>query len=129
MSDESDIPEAEKIELTFKEVEVIKLNFNAGDTVAMVIKSDDIDGRTIQTIKENMIKNFPGVKILIFGIGLNDSINFTSFSENKEVSSCATGQFCVDCNCGKKSRFEAISEEEMAKTLTETDTNGENNES
>lgn len=94
--------EIQKIELTFKEVELTKLSLNKGDLLAVTIRSDDMDGATIEALKSGLAQTFPGVKVMIFGIGLNDDIRFAAISENKEVNSCATGQFCVDCNCGKK---------------------------
>lgn len=92
----------QQVEITFKDVELTKLDLKPGDKLAMVVKSDDLDGLTIQSLKEKMGEAFPGVRVLIFGIGLDDSVNFSVISENKENSSCTNAQFCVDCNCGKK---------------------------
>lgn len=96
----------EPIELTFKELELTKLNLNKGDTLAVTVKSDNMDGAAIQSLKSGLAQAFPGVKVMIFGIGLKDDIRFAAISENKEISSCATGNFCVDCKCGKKEQYE-----------------------
>lgn len=95
-----------KVEITFKDVELTKLDLKPGDTLAMTIKSDDIDEYTVNSLRESMGKAFPGIRVLLFGVGLNDEVKFTAISEIKENSSCATGQFCVDCNCGKKEQYE-----------------------
>lgn len=104
--------ESQKIEITFKEVELTKLDLKPGDTLAMTIKSDDIDEHTVNSLKQNMGAAFPRVNVLIFGIGLDNELNFTVISENKEISSCSTTQYCVNCNCGKKELKEQGEENE-----------------
>lgn len=94
--------EAQKIEITIKDVELVKLNLNPGEILAMIVKSDDMDGQTIGALKSQLSKVFPDNKVLIFGIGLGDSLSFGVISENKELSSCATSSYCVDC--GKKEK-------------------------
>lgn len=105
MSEENKTKSIE-IELKFKAIEMTVINLKPGDTLAVTIKSDDMDGVTINALKENFQKQFPNNKILLFGLGLNDSLEFTALSEgkleNKENSGCNTANFCVDCNCGKK---------------------------
>lgn len=98
-----------EIEIKFKDVELTKLDVKPGETLAVTIKSDDIDGATINEIKKNLSLAFPGVRVLIFGISLADDVKFTAvteLSENKENNSCANSQFCVDCSCGKKEQYE-----------------------
>lgn len=98
-----------QIEVVIKEVEATILDVKPGQTLAITVKSNDIDEFTINSLRQNLNKAFPGVRVLLFGIGLDDDIRFTAISEikpDKEISSCATGQFCVDCNCGKKEQYE-----------------------
>ena len=97
---------SEPIELTFKELELTKLNLSVGDTLAVTVKSDDMDGVSIETIKSGLSKAFPGIRVMIFGIGLKDDIRFAAISENKEISSCGTEDYCIECTCGKKEQYE-----------------------
>lgn len=98
------------IELTFKAIELTKIDLQPGDTLAVTVKSDDMDGDSIQGLKAGLQAQFPNNKILIFGIGLNDSLNFTALSEgkleNKENKACSPASYCVDCSCGKKEAHE-----------------------
>lgn len=104
--------ETQKIELTFKDIELTKIDVKPGETLAVTVKSDDMDGSTISSLRKELGKAFPGVRVLIFGVGLNDDVKFTAVAEIKEakvdteISSCATGSYCVDCNCGKKEQHE-----------------------
>jgi hypothetical protein len=94
-----------RIEVTLKDVEVQKLNVQPGDTLAVTIKSDDVDANTVESLKQGLEQVFPGVRILIFGMGLHDELRFNVISQNKENSSCANSQFCADCTCGKKEQI------------------------
>jgi len=98
------------IELTFKEVELTKLTIQPGQTLAVTVKSDDIDATIVNLLRKKLGEAFPGVRVLLFGLGLNDEIKFTAVSEvkeeNKEISACSPASFCVDCNCGKKDQIE-----------------------
>jgi hypothetical protein len=98
------------IELSFKAIELTKLNLQPGDTLAITVKSDDMNGDSINALKKGMEQNFPNNKILIFGLGLNDSLQFTALSEGKleisENKGCNSANYCVDCNCGKKESYE-----------------------
>lgn len=101
-----------KVELTFKDVELTKLDLQPGQTLAVTVKSDDIDAITLNALRKNLGEAFPGVRVLLFGVGLNDDIKFTAVSEikqNTQISSCAIGSYCVDCSCGKKEQFEGES--------------------
>jgi hypothetical protein len=94
------------IRIHLKDVEVQKLNLQPGDTLAVTIKSDDVDADILNGLREAFRQAMPGVKVLLFGVGLHDELKFSVLSENKENNSCATGQFCADCSCGKKEQFE-----------------------
>ena len=95
----------ESIELRFRELELTKLNLNKGDTLAVTVKSDDMAGETIDALKRGLAEAFPGVRVMIFGIGLKDEIRFAAISENKELSSCGTEEYCIECSCGKKEQI------------------------
>lgn len=91
------------------EVQAAKINLNPGDILAVTIKAPDLTENEVNTLRINLQKNWPNNKVLIFGIGEDDSITFSKISadrENKELSSCNTGNFCADCSCGKKEQYE-----------------------
>ena len=99
-------------QLNITEMQVARLNLTPGEILAVVIKTDDVSEELVGSVKANIQKLFPGNRVLIFGIGLGDSIQFSKIGvekeilANKELSSCNTGNFCADCNCGKKEQFE-----------------------
>lgn len=97
---------SEPLNVTISAVEAVKLDLSPGDTLAVTIKSDDVNRDTLDMLKEGLQNLFPDNRILIFGFGLNDEMRFNVISENKQISSCATGSYCVDCNCGKKEQYE-----------------------
>jgi len=88
------------------EMQVAKLNLSQDDILAVAVKSDSVDEKLVESLRANLQKVFPQNKVLIFGIGPQDSIHFSKISQNKEISSCNTGTFCADCNCGKKEQYE-----------------------
>lgn len=94
------------VELTIAAADAIKLDLAPGDTLAITIKSDDLDEYLIGHLKKQFTEFFPGVRVLIMGVGSNDEVKYSVISENKENSACGTSNFCADCNCGKKEQYE-----------------------
>lgn len=92
------------MEITLKEVEAVRLNLQPGDTLAITIKSDDLDEETIGSLRDNLKEALPGIKVALFGIGLDGDIKFSVIKE--ESIGCGTQSYCIDCNCGKKEMSE-----------------------
>ncbi len=90
----------------FTEVQIAKLNLGPGEVLAVTIKTDWADESAIQSIKTGLKKVFPDNEVLIFGVGLDDKVEFSTIKQNSEISSCSSGSYCLDCNCGKKQEIE-----------------------
>lgn len=85
-------------DIKINEIEVTKLNLQPGDTLAVTIKSDDLDEHILNHLKAQFKIAFPDNRVLLFGLGSKDDIKFTAISEaTPQVAS-----YCVDCDCGKK---------------------------
>jgi hypothetical protein len=92
-------------EITLKEIEVVKLNLQPGETLVVKIKSDEIDESFMEFFKKSLKPHFPNNEVLIVGMYASDDIEFSTIKD-ESATSCGPS-FCEDCNCGKKERFEA----------------------
>lgn len=101
--------EREPVQAVISAVDAIKLDLMPGDTLAITIKSDDLDEYLIANLKKKFEEMFEGNRILIMGVGANEDVQYTVISENKENKACSTENYCVDCNCGKKEQFKGES--------------------
>ena len=90
-------------EITLKEVEVVKLNLQPGETLVLKIKSDEVDSFLLDSFKKSLKPHFPNNEVLILGMNPYDDIEFSTIKT--EVASCGPS-FCEDCNCGKKEQVE-----------------------
>lgn len=92
--------------LQLNQVEVTKLNLQSGEVLVVTIKHDDVSSDNIKILKEMFNDVFPNNQTLILAVGKDDDIKLTSVKSIDTVrSSCETGNFCNDCNCGKKEDF------------------------
>jgi hypothetical protein len=92
------------MEITFKEVEVTKLNLQPGEILVATIKSDDVDMASLTTLRGQIQMAFPNNKVFLFGISLDDEVRFSIMKDS--TPSCGTQSYCADCNCGKKEQME-----------------------
>lgn len=86
------------MEFTFKEIELTKINLQPGDTLAVTIKSDELDQEIMDSIKTQLKKGFPNNKVMVYGLDPNGSVEFTSIASDQTQAQ----SYCTDCNCGKK---------------------------
>jgi hypothetical protein len=98
-------------EVTFKEVEVTKLNLQPGDVLAVVVKHDDLDNSSLEGLKRALQPAFPKNRIAVFGLSTDDEMKFSILSnpepeQKLESVGCNTQSYCSDCSCGKKERME-----------------------
>ena len=93
------------MEFTLKEIEVTKLSLQPGDILSVTIKSDEIDESQINGIKEGLSKYFPKNQVVIFGLGPDDEVRFTTLNQPSSFG-CGTQSYCSDCTCGKKEQAE-----------------------
>lgn len=92
--------------LQLNQVEVTKLNLQPGEVLVVTIKHDEVDSDSIRDLKEMFESVFPNNQTLILAVGKDDDIKLTSVKSIDTVrSSCSTGNYCDDCNCGKKEDF------------------------
>lgn len=94
------------MELTLKEAEVTKLNLQPGEALVVTIKSDErIGDKNLSALREMFNDVFPNNKTIVLAMGPNNKIDF-SVIKDSEDNSCSTGNYCDDCNCGKKESFD-----------------------
>ena len=94
------------MELQLNQIDVTKINLQPGEILVVTIKNDDVDSNAIKALKELFNDILPSNQTVILAVGKNDDIEFTSVKSIDMIkSSCDTGNFCQDCNCGKKEEF------------------------
>ena len=76
------------MEIVFKELEVTKLNLEAGDVLAMTIKSEDMDQEDANTLVESLRKPFPDNQVVLFVTGPQDEIRFSIIKKPEVNSVC-----------------------------------------
>lgn len=91
-----DMEENNNLLLSLKEIEVTKLNLKPGDVLAISIKSDEIDGESLKSLKISLGKLFPNNKVAVFGFKPEDGIEFSVIANSEPKG------YCDDCSCGKK---------------------------
>ena len=71
-------------------VKVIRLS--DGKPFAIVIKSDDIDQQTLEDIKQALHSKYhsSGYEVAVFGIGLNDDVDYMTMKEVLEKTDVAS---------------------------------------
>ena len=97
-------------ELSLNQIDVVKLDLRPSETLIITVKNDDVGSADVQSLQTMFSKTFPKNRVIILAVGQNDDIKFTSVASpdtvvSVPVSSCSTGNFCEDCNCGKKEDF------------------------
>lgn len=93
------------MEISFKEVDVAKLNLQPGDTLTVTIKSNDVDYNKLGRFRENIQDFFPNNPVLIFSVSENEEVRFSITGQ--VAQGCSTTSHCTDCNCGKKEQVES----------------------
>jgi hypothetical protein len=99
------------MEITFKEIEIVKLDLKPGDILLVKVKSDDIDESVLDHLKKGLKSALPGIKVALFGMSLLDDMDFSIVREDSVE--CGTQSYCTDCSCGKKEQNEAKGEENV----------------
>lgn len=87
-------------------IDAIKLDLETGDTLAMVVRSDDVTAELMKHLQAKLGEMFEGNKVLVFGVGEKEKIDFTVIKANNQNNSCNYGNYCADCTCGKKDQHE-----------------------
>ena len=62
-----------------KDIEVLKYSPQKGDVFLVKIRSDDLEENDISNIKEKFQKLLEGMecKVVVFGVGQKDNVNFS----------------------------------------------------
>lgn len=94
--------------LVLKEIEFQKISLKPGETLVVKLIGDEFlqDAVQLAGFKDSLSRRFTGNSVLVMALPTGTQAEFSAITENKEISSCATGNFCADCNCGKKEQFE-----------------------
>lgn len=71
-------------EVIITQVEATKINMQPGEVLVVTIKCDDVSYESLGELKERLGILFPNNKVAVFGIGTQDSVEFTVAS-NPEV--------------------------------------------
>lgn len=70
-----------EIDLNRKEedliVEMTRVNLKPGDTLVVKIKSDYLDGQTIQNFKDSIEGKFPNNQVMILGMAKEDDVDLS----------------------------------------------------
>lgn len=98
--------EVKKVEFTLVEYDVQKLNMQPGDTLVVKARGDELADQT-ESLGEAIRKVFPNNRVMVFFLPGNSDLDMEILStslgrEEKQVNSCNSTNYCVDCNCGKK---------------------------
>ena len=86
------------------EIVVSKLDPKPGETLVVTLKSDDIDEFVIQALKSQLKSAFPGIRVMLMGIGLDESVRFAVMDQTG--IGCGVDSYCIDCTCDKKESME-----------------------
>jgi len=60
--------------------ELTRINLAKGETLAITIKSDDIDSHIINEFRDSFKKQFPDNGVLIIGMSKDESIEFKAIA-------------------------------------------------
>ena len=93
------------MELTLKEVEVAKLDLQPGQILAVTVKSPELISDDLASLQRKFSSVFPNNRVMIFGLGEDDSVKFSVLTEVK-AEPAKTPSYCTDCSCGKKEQAE-----------------------
>ena len=88
-----------KVQVTFTEVELIKLSLEPSDVLGVKITGGDIGPSDLNELNNQLKKVFPNNKVMIFYVPEGTEMEFTAI---KPVEVGCGPQTCADCNCGKK---------------------------
>lgn len=106
---------SEEQKVNLLEVEVNKISLQPGDVLLAKVKGPDFKNEEVcEALKHSLKQVFPNNKVGVLFLEDNQ-IDFTVISQEtgevlkeiykSEESSCNTGNYCVDCNCGKKEKY------------------------
>jgi len=89
-------------EITFKEVEVQKLNLQPGEVLVVSVKSNEINEEGLSHLGTGLRNIFPNNKVVVLAVEPEGSIDLTIAIQAEYPQT----NYCTDCNCGKKTAYE-----------------------
>jgi hypothetical protein len=101
-----------QIEITLKEIEVMRLNPQPGETLLFKFIGDDFDESAVSNFRQALQKFFPNNRIAVMAFQNGNNVELTtvvdsSYTEPEPVKDCSVPtSYCNDCGCGKKERIE-----------------------
>ena len=90
--------------IEIKEIELIRVKLELGETLFVKIKSDDIGEFDLESLSSGLRKKFPNNQVIAIVVVTNDDIQLTSvkdvsYTESYNSQPCCTGN---GCTCDKK---------------------------
>lgn len=102
-------PQAQKLEITIKEAEVLKICPQPGDVLFFKFKGDHFYADDVNVLGKQLRALFPANKVVVMALPDNHDIELTTVKNQDKVieSDCSKpASYCADCSCGKKERIE-----------------------
>jgi hypothetical protein len=104
-------PIPQKVELTIKMAEVMKITPQPGDILFFKFKGDEFHSTDVNAIGAELRKLFPAKKVVVMALPDNHDVELTTIENQdkvmEEAKDCSKPtSYCNDCSCGKKERIE-----------------------
>ncbi len=112
---QSEEPVLREVEVILEEVQYMKVSPKEGETLMFMLRSDDLNSNLINILGDNLRKVFPNNKVVVFGLGKDDSMGLISIMSSavpvlepvKKVDCSEPMSYCDNCSCGKKETLES----------------------
>lgn len=93
-----------------KEIEFTKIKLAPGETLFVELKGEEFLNDSLTEFSQRLKNTFPENGVIVVAVPPEHQISFKVIGK-KEVNeiienSCSSGNFCSDCNCGKKEQYE-----------------------
>jgi hypothetical protein len=108
----------QKLEITIREAEVMKIAPEPGDVLFFKFKGDHFYTEDVNKLGKELRALFPANKVVVMALPDNHDVELTMVANQDKVveKDCSKPtSYCADCSCGKKERIEG-SEDESGQT-------------
>lgn len=102
-------PPPQKVEITIKEAEVMKIAPQPGDVLFFKFKGDHFYADDVNEMGKQLRKLFPANKVVVMALPDGNDVELTTIENQDKVveSDCSKPtEYCNNCSCGKKERIE-----------------------